>query len=409
MQQKQKIMARDIAKTAGVSPSTVSRVVHGDPHVKAATRARVLKVIEQKKKEASLHGEEFVNQNPNDINEALLARVLQEDREVTIYDIAEIAGVSAATVSRVLNDFPHVKASTRQRVLRVLEQSHFVLNEMARGLKAQSTRMIGILISDIRTTHHTDGIYYIQRELSQEGYSCIIYNTGVEEKEQARYIRLLSQRKVEGVVLMGSIYQSDAVRRALKNYMSQTPAIICNGYFEAPHVYGVIADDENGVFECVKLLFEKGRKNLAFLVDHYTPSNRLKVEGFLKGVSRFYEGIEPTVVETGTATEAVYAATQKLLEDQPEVDGIICSEDLLAVVGIQALVQKGISVPSDVAVIGINNSKYAVTSNPPLTSLDNMLYDLSLTAAHNLVTLLKHKRVNKKMMLCSEIVERSTT
>ena len=132
-------------------------------------------------------------------------------QEVTIYDIAKLAGVSASTVSRVINEYPHVKKSTRARVLKLLDEYHYVPNETARGLVNQSTRMIGILISDIRTTHHTDGVYYIEQELSKQGYSCLIYNTGSSKKDQTRYIQLLSQRKVEAAVLMGSIYQTEVV------------------------------------------------------------------------------------------------------------------------------------------------------------------------------------------------------
>lgn len=333
----------------------------------------------------------------------------EEKREVTIYDIAKIAGVSASTVSRVINDFPNVKKSTRARVLKVLAENHYVPNETARGLVTQSSRMIGILISDIRTTHHTDGIYYIERELSSQGYSCLIYNTGGAEREQANYIRLLSQRKVAALVLMGSIYQTAAIREAVQAYLPNIPVIICNGYLDAPNIYGLIADDQNGVCSCVRLLAEKNRKNLAFIVDHYTPSNRLKQNGFEIGVAQFCGRRAPVVIESGTSLESVYAATKRLMEEHPETDGIIYAEDLLAVIGLSALAEMGIAVPERVAVIGINNSQYAKISIPSLTSLDTMLYDLSLTAARHLLSLLQGKHVNKRMMIYSEIVERKST
>ena len=330
-------------------------------------------------------------------------------REVTIYDIAKIAGVSASTVSRVINDFPNVKKSTRARVLKALTENHYVPNETARGLVTQSSRMIGILISDIRTTHHTDGIYYIERELSSRGYSCLIYNTGGAEREQAHYIRLLSQRKVAALILMGSIYQTEAIQEAVQAYLPNIPVIICNGYLDAPNIYGLIADEQNGVFNCVKLLAEKNRKNPAFMVDHYTPSNRLKQNGFEDGVAQFCGRRAPLVIESGTALESVYAATIKLMEEHPETDGIIYAEDLMAVIGLSALAEMRIAVPGRVAVIGINNSLYAKISIPPLTSVDTMLYDLSLTAVRNLLSLLQGQRVNKKMMIYSEIVERKST
>ena len=328
--------------------------------------------------------------------------------EVTIYDIAKLAGVSPSTVSRVVNGYPHVKKTTRARVLKLLEEHHYVPNETARGLVSQSSKMIGILISDIRTTQHTDGVYYIERELSKQGYSCLIYNTGVAEKEQAHSVQMLSQRKVDAAILMGSIYQTDAVRNAILTYLPTTPVLICNGYLDAPNIYGLIADEQNGVCSCVKLLAEKGRKHPAFIVDHYTPSNRLKRNGFEMGVRRYFAGQEPLVVESGTSIPNIYDATARLIREHPEVDGIIYAEDLMALTGIRALSEMQVSVPDAVAVIGINNSKYAEISNPPLTSLDNMLYDLSLTTVRNLMALLQGERINKKMMICSEVVERRT-
>ena len=97
------------------------------------------------------------------------------------------------------------------------------------------------------------------------------------------------------------------------------------------------------------------------------------------------------------------------MRKHPEIDSIIYAEDLMALTGIRALSELHKSVPDDVAVIGINNSKYAEISTPPLTSLDNMLYDLSLTAARNVMALLQGERINKKMMIYSEVVERKTT
>lgn len=335
-----------------------------------------------------------------------MAHTLQE---VTIYDIADLAGVSASTVSRVINNYPYVKKATRARVLKLLEEYHYVPNETARGLVNQSSKMIGILISDIRTTQHTDGVYYIERELSRQGYSCLIYNTGVAEKDQARYIQLLSQRKVDAAVLMGSIYQTEEVCRSIQTYLPTTPVVICNGFLEAPNIYGLIADERNGVCDCVELLANKGRKGVAFVVNQYTPSNHLKEQGYLDGMRRFLPEAEPLVIQSGSSVQEIFQATTEMVKLHPEVTGIIFSEDLLAAVGIRALAELHLSVPGDVAIIGINNSQFAEICVPTLTSLDNMLYDLSLMAARNLTALLQGEHINKKMMICSKIVERQST
>ena len=329
--------------------------------------------------------------------------------KMTIYDVAKLANVSPSTVSRVVNGTANVRDKTKRRVLEVLNDSRFVPDETARGLASRTTKLIGILISDLRTTHHADGVYLIQRELSELGYSCLIYNTGIEEEEQSRAIRMISQRHADAACLMGSIYQNDAVKNAIKNDMPDRPVILCNGYLAGENIYGLISDEMEGVYGCVRLLKEQGRRNIAFLINRVTPSNSEKREGFEHAVRDFYPGTAPNVIITGDADEEVHEATCGLIKREPQTDGIIFAEDRMAFIGLHALGEAEIPVPKRVSVIGINNSRLAQYSIPSLTSLDNMLYDMSMTACRNLFSLLQGERVPHKMMIYSEIVERAST
>jgi len=329
---------------------------------------------------------------------------------ITIYEVAKAAGVSASTVSRVINNKLGVNNETRKRVREYLAKFHYSPNEAARGLVNQSTRMIGILLSDLRTTHHTDGVFLIQHELEELGYSCIIMSTGREDADRVRYIRQLNQRRVEGAVLIGSAFETEAVRDAIAEYLPNIPVIITNGYLDLPNVYGIIADERNGIVDCVKLLAEKGRRNLAFLYDYETPSNRLKIEGFREGVRRYCGNKEkPRVISAGTDFQAVHEATVRMMQAEPAIDGIICAEDPIAAAALRALRDCDRSVPTDVGVIGVNNSSFAKICTPSLTSLDNMLLDLSVTAARNLTEVLRGRHVVKKMMIYSHVVEREST
>ena len=98
-----------------------------------------------------------------------------------------------------------------------------------------------------------------------------------------------------------------------------------------------------------------------------------------------------------------------MISQHPEIDAIIYSEDRLAMIGLRTLADLGKKVPDDIAVIGINNSDYAKLSIPTLTSLDNMLYDVSMTAARNILALLSGQRISKRMLICTEVVERQST
>lgn len=331
-------------------------------------------------------------------------------QDSTIYDIAEKAGVSASTVSRVINNYPYVNKETRARVLKVIAESNYIQNDSARSLATQNTRMAGILIADVRTTHHTEGVYYVEHEFSKNGYSCLIYNSGTDPEQQARYIQILSQKKVEAVVLMGSVFQNVTVQNAIMVCMPNTPVAICNGYLDGANIYGVLSDERGGVMNAVRMLASKGRKNIAFLTNRLTPSNREKLDGFNDGMKLYVKGGSSEVIEIQSSEVSDYMeATRQLMKAKPKTDAIIYSEDYIAMAGLHVLYEMGIPVPDQVAVVGMNNSRYAQISNPALTSIDNMLYDTSLVAVRNLLEVLKGERVNHRMSIGTSIVERSST
>ena len=328
---------------------------------------------------------------------------------MNIYDIAKMAGVSASTVSRVINNKKGVKKETRELVQKYLNEFNYIPNETARGLVNQASRMIGILISDIRTAYHTESVYNMEKEFTKRGYCCIIMNSGFDEEVRANYIQILGQRQVEAIALIGSTFQSENVEKAILKYIPNIPVVIVNGHIDLPNVYSVIADEETGVTNCVKYLSERNRRNLAFVIDNFTPSNQLKMKGFENGVKQFCDQDNPTIVKCESSFQGSYIATQELITDHPEIDGIIYVVDLLAVAGIRALNDMKVSIPKRVAVIGVDNSIYSEICSPRLTSLDNKLFDLSVTSARNLIYALQNKYVTKNLMIFSNLVEREST
>lgn len=327
---------------------------------------------------------------------------------MTIYDIAKEAGVSASTVSRVINNKPGIKASTRDRVNRLLKKYNYSPNETARGLVNQATKIIGILLADIRNAHHTDGAYYIERELAELGYCCIMFNTGTDDLSKAEAIERLEKRRVEGAVLIGSTFQTESVKKSIERHLSNVPIVISNGYLDLPNVYGVLADEKQGVSSCVRLLVSRGKKNLVYVNNDDTASARLKQEGFEEEMRG--QKLEPVMVYNARAVyQDGYEVTRRIMEEHPETDGIIYAVDLLAAAGLRALWDLKLAVPGQVAVVGIDNSVYGELCNPKLTSLDNKLTDMSIQSAQILMNQLRGGLSPKQIILPSSLVERETT
>lgn len=335
---------------------------------------------------------------------------------MTIYDIARKAGVSASTVSRVINNKPGIKDSTRRRVQKLLEECEYVPDAAARGLVTQASRFVGILIEDIRVSHHTEAIYVIEQEMTRQGYACITFSTGADPRRKAEYIQILEQRRVEGAILIGSMFGGEEVLRNVERRMSAIPVVTVNASLPLPNIYSVLADEERGAEDCAALLAGDGRRRLAYIMDAATPSNLGKRRGFFTGMLRC--GLEPDpalVVEApgeGNGPREVIrrgrAAAAHLLEARPETEGILCANDLLAIGCLQELRERNISVPDRVAVIGVDNSLYGQLVTPALTTLDNKPAEVSLAAARTLLDVLEGSAANRQLLLPTEIIRRES-
>ena len=326
---------------------------------------------------------------------------------MTIYDIAREAGVSASTVSRVINDKPGVNRATREKVRALLERYHYMPNEAARGLVTSSSRLVGVLAADIRNQHHTEGAYYIAQELSKLGYCALLLNTGGSDEERAAGIRMMQTRKVEAAVLMGSIFETEAVREAIAECLPDVPVFMLNGEIDLPNVYCVLSDDRAGTAAAVAYMAKKGRRRIAFLLDQMTPSSRLKLQGYEDGVKQL--GGEGIVISgVAGSVQGGREAMERLLAKAPDIDGVVCSLDIIACGAMQAIADSGHSVPQDIAVIGTDNSIYCEICTPQLTSLNTMIFESGVMIAHKLVGCLEGRSTNRKTMLFTAIVERGS-
>ena len=337
---------------------------------------------------------------------------------MTIYDIAKQAGVSASTVSRVINNKPGINAQTRKRVQKLLNENHYTPNEAARGLVMQSSKIIGILIEDLRIEHHTESAYVIEQEMTALGYTCITLSTGRRDEKKADYIRILEQRRVDGAILMGSMFETEAVKKSIKEHLPDVPVAIVNGYLDLPNVYGILIDEERGVKDCAELMFKKGKKHLVMAVDSDTPSNRNKQKGYLRamleqGIAKedipFYTAVNKEFTNPRDVRAAGAKLTEQILTERPETDGIIYTTDLLAVGGLEAAKKMGKRIPQDLAIMGIDNTMYGEIVTPKLSSLDNKLVEVSQNASRAILDALDKKEVSHKVMLLTDIKERETT
>lgn len=332
-------------------------------------------------------------------------------KALTIYDIARELNLSASTVSRVINHKDCVSEATREKVEAMLRKYNYSPDVAARGLVNQATKFVGILVTDIRIRHHAEGAYIVERRLARLGYNCIIINTGIDEQSLTESFQRLAGRRIEAAVLIGSVFQNDHIRALIEQHLSEMPVVMINGRMELPNVYGILSDEQGGVESCVRLLKERGCQCIAFVNDALTDSSQRKLAGYLSGVQLCDNGKPIVITNHEMKPPEVFGreATETLLAEHRRLDGIIYSTDLSACGGLNTLAERGVAVPEQLAVIGVDNSLYAKVFRPAITSLDNRMEELGITCADTLVKLLKKEPTAKECMIMSRIVERQTT
>ena len=329
---------------------------------------------------------------------------------MTIYDIAKQAGVSASTVSRVINNKPGINAQTRKRVQKLLNENHYTPNEAARGLVMQSSKIIGILIEDLRIEHHTESAYVIEQEMTALGYTCITLSTGRRDEKKADYIRILEQRRVDGAILMGSMFETEAVKKSIKEHLPDVPVAIVNGYLDLPNVYGILIDEERGVKDCAELMFKKGKKHLVMAVDSDTPSNRNKQKGYLRamleqGIAKedipFYTAVNKEFTNPRDVRAAGAKLTEQILTANPDVQMIWCWNQV-SLLGCAAGLEN--AQRSDIVLMGTDMSvelaKDMLGDSITLQAITTQMpYEMGYTAVENAVKAVKGTDVEKEIMI----------
>ena len=331
---------------------------------------------------------------------------------MTIYDIAKMAGVSASSVSRVVNNKPGVNRATREKIQALLQAHHYVPDTNARNLVNQSNRTIGILTDDINASNQVDGCHRIEHELMQNGYYCFVKYIGHQSEAVEKAALDMAQHRVEGVVCLGNAFQDvERVSQAVECHLPNTPVVMAHNTasFLLPNIYSVGADERDGIRSCVEYLIDKGRKSLLIVIDENRVSAALIRTAFEKNI-REYESCTGYVCENIPASvDGGENIALSFLQEHTGIDGIICANDLIAIGVLNVLKEKGVSVPRQVSILGENNSAFCETCRPRLTSLDTMIGMSSIMAARTLMDVLEGREPSHRVILQMTIVERGTT
>ncbi|MBQ4612844.1 MAG: LacI family DNA-binding transcriptional regulator [Clostridia bacterium] len=324
---------------------------------------------------------------------------------MNIYDIAEKSGVSIATVSRVLNDSPNVRAATRERVLEVIRAEGYTPNAFARGLGLGSMRMVGILCTSVRDPFYAQAVGHVEEHFRRNGLNAILRCTGPTTEEKKQALEYMTQKNVDAIVLIGSIFCEDEDNSHIAAAAQQVPIIIINGHIDLPGVYCVTSDERKAVCDLVEALFRRHKKRILFLHDIMTYSCQQKIAGYRDGCALFDEPVDDAlIVPVERNLDAVNDCIKRLLVQGVSFDAVVGAEDILALGAQKSLHRIGLNMP----IIGFNNSTLARCATPELTSIDNGLEQMCTIALGVLDTLLEKKEASRHTVVPAKLVERDS-
>ncbi|MDF2522415.1 MAG: degA [Clostridiales bacterium] len=330
---------------------------------------------------------------------------------MNIYDIAKQANTSVTTVSRVLNNKTNVSAKTRKRVQDVLEKYDYTPNAMARALVAKTMKTIGVLTIDVRDPHYASTAYTIEQEFRKLGYNVILCNTGNSKEEKSDYIRVLSEKNVDGIILIGSIFNDKDIESSVSSYFAKNPVVLANGWLENENTYSVLVDDSYGISLCVEHLYNNGHRNILYVKDSSTYSADQKVYGYLTSMSKYNLPVdEDSIAHVERGLIGGYSAIESFINSKKEFTAVIFGEDITAIGGIKKLNEMNLKVPDNVAITGFNNSIFAECSNPELTSVDNKVEVVGTLSVRMLHDLMENKNLSRSILIRPDLkVRKSTT
>lgn len=339
----------------------------------------------------------------------------KETADLTIYDISKRAGVSIATVSRVLNGSANVKPKTRKKVMEVIEQCGYTPNAFARGLGLNTMNTIGILCVDSSDLYLSKAVYYIEQNLRAGGYHAVLCCTGYDLESKKASLSLLLNQRVDSVIMVGSTFieAESGENQYIYDAAEQIPIMLLNADLDCPNVYCTMCDDFKSVQDATLFLLEQGIEDILYLYNSNSFSGMKKLAGFqsaysLKGLplSRKYQHFFPGSYED---IDSVCRALNDLRKKGLEFHAVLASEDALAAGAVKYAKMNGLSIPEELSIIGYNNSLITCCCDPELSSVDNHLETLCSQLVKTCIGTLNGEEMPQKTIFSGELIKRDST
>lgn len=305
---------------------------------------------------------------------------------VTIKDVARKAGVSTSTVSRTLSGRIPVDPHTREKVLAAVRELNYQPNELAKGLKEGKTKSMGLIMPNICNPVFPLVSRGVEDTARKHGYTLIICNTDEDPIREMESIQKLRKQWVDGIILAASGRENSHIRE-LKD--SGLPVVLLIRRME-DEVDAVLIDNNASACQAVSYLLETGHRRIAIVNgDRRLPLYRERYRGYIQALKEAGIAPDPGLVLEVTDEDSCYNAVYTFLRSSSDVDAIFAANDLRALEAMRAAKDAGYRIPEDISIMGFDNLQFSPFLDPPLTTVDQPLYQMGQTAADRLLALIE--------------------
>ncbi len=337
-----------------------------------------------------------------------------KDNKITIYDIAKKLEISAATVSRALNNNPKISEATRKLVLETAKQMNYEENKLAKALKSGRSNNVGVIVTHVDRSFFSTVIRGIDEELSPHGYNVIICQSYDEEEKEIENINTLLNAQVDGILMSLSSVSNDFKNVVKRIRKKGVPLVFFDRKKDIPGVSTVTINDYEGGYQATKHLIEQGCKRIAHLSgDRAHDIYKDRYDGYKQALLDYgMEFREEYVVCAKSKIEAGKEAVKQLLKLPKPPDAIFSSSDYVALGAIKELRERGINIPDDFCIVGFSNAQFTGFMELSITTIDQSPLEMGKIAARVFLEQVENAdsvQIEKKVVLAPKLLERKSS
>lgn len=328
----------------------------------------------------------------------------------TMNDVAKLAGVSVATVSRVLSNKPHVREELKQKVLMAVDQLNYKPNMLARRLREQKSGIFGLVVADIRNPFFAEISRAVEDVAHAHEYSIFLCNTDEKPEKEREYIDLLSSESIAGLI----IAPTKATAKKLGQLKLDYPMVVIDRattFSDRSNMDQVLLDNVDAAYRLTAHMLEQvgARIGAVFGAQSFTGDQRL--QGYARAMEEYQVEIRPDWVQrVSPRLDAGFAGTQALLDLTEPLNGIVTSNSLLAAGALEAINDRGLSIPEDIALACFDDATWTTLVKPPITVVSQPTYEIGRMATELLLQRIDNPSLHaREVVLRGRLIARAST